>query len=135
MFCAGAFVAALLFTSCGNSGSSSSGSVKFKKFPKNEILGDMVNIVAEYYVQDSTNTANFKATEKQLREKYGTIEDGKGYEKYKEEYTQFTERKEQLASSMQASIEKEKANVTLVWFSVHTTLTIQYLSLLMDNND
>lgn len=110
MLCAGVFAAALLFTSCGGSGGSG-GSAKFKKFPKNEILGDLVNIVAEYYVKDSANTADFKATEEKIKEKYGTIQNGKGYDNYKEEYVQYTERKDQLKADMESAIEKEKANV------------------------
>lgn len=69
--CAGTFAVALLFTSCGGSeDGSKEKNVKFQKMPKNEYLGDLVNISCE-------NSARIKASDAQYEE-----ERAKNNEKY-----------------------------------------------------
>jgi len=87
MFCTGAFAAALLFTSCGGSGGSSGetkSDVKFQKSPKNEILGDLVNISCEYATKWNASEA---------------------------EYEEHKERGKQIVADANAALEKEMAGL------------------------
>ena len=106
MFCAGVFATALLLTSCGGGEGGGKNNVKIEKFPKNEILGNMVNIVNEHYVLDSINKAEFK----ELKNKYD-VKNEKEYEKYKEQYTKLTEKKEELNADYLSAVEAEKVNL------------------------
>ena len=65
LFCAGIFAVSLLLASCGNSGGESGetkSEVKFQKSPKNEILGDLVNIAGEYSAKWQASEAEYEET-------------------------------------------------------------------------
>ena len=69
--CAGTFAVALLFTSCGGSGGGSKEkNVKFQKMPKNEYLGDLVNISCENIARVSASEAQYEEERAKNNEKY-----------------------------------------------------------------
>lgn len=103
---AGIFATALLLTSCGGGEGGGKNNVKIEKFPKNEILGNMVNIVNEHYVLDSIYDTEIK----ELKNKYD-VKNEKEYEKYKEEYIKLTEKEEKLNADYQSAVEAEKVNL------------------------
>lgn len=105
-FYAGIFATALLLTSCGGGEGGGKNNVKIEKFPKNEILGNMVNIVNEHYVLDSIYDTEIK----ELKNKYD-VKNEKEYEKYKEEYIKLTEKEEKLNADYQSAVEAEKVNL------------------------
>ena len=108
MFCSGVFATALLLSSCGSGEGEGENNVKIEKFPKNEILGNMVNIVNEHFVLDSTNKAQIKELKANVDVKK---KDKKEYEKYKEKYIEFKGKKEKLEADFQSAVESEKVNL------------------------
>jgi hypothetical protein len=105
-FYAGIFATALLLTSCGGGEGGGKNNVKIEKFPKNEILGNMVNIVNEHYVLDSISDLEIK----ELKNKYD-VKNEKEYEKYKNEYIKLTEKAEKLNADYYSAVEAEKVNL------------------------
>ena len=69
--CAGIFAVTLLFTSCGGSGDGSKEKkLKFQKMPKNEYLGDLVNISCENIARVSASDAQYEEERAKNNEKY-----------------------------------------------------------------
>lgn len=112
MFCAGAFATALLLTSCGGSGGGggTKNDVKFQKTPKNEILGDLVNISCEYKAKISASNAEYEEARDKNNEKYADNSDKRkqNWEKLKE---QKDKRNKKIMEETNAAIEKEMATL------------------------
>ena len=110
MFCTGFFAVALLLTSCGGSGGETEGGkteANFKKSPKNEFLGDLVNIAGEYSAKFKANDAEFKEAKQKNKEKYG--ESDKGEENYAKLNTKYKEQGKKIMEDANAALAKEKA--------------------------
>jgi len=113
MFCTGAFAAALLFTSCGGSGGSSGetkSDVKFQKSPKNEILGDLVNISCEYATKWNASEAEYEEARQKNMEKYADNSD-KREQNYLKISESHKERGKQIVADANAALEKEMAGL------------------------
>ena len=112
MFCAGAFAFALAMTSCGGggseSGSGSSSKVNFQKSPKNEVLGDLVNIAGEYEAKWNANEAEYEEARKKNNEKYADNSD-KREQNYEKISASYKERWKQLVADANTALEKEMA--------------------------
>jgi hypothetical protein len=111
MFCAGAFAAALLFTSCGGgSGETKTNEVKFQKSPKNEILGDLVNISSEYAAKWNAREAEYEEARQKNKEKYADNSD-KREQNYAKISAEHKERGKQIVADANAALEKEMATL------------------------
>ena len=107
MFCTGIFVVALLLTSCGGSGGGSEGkNVKFQKMPKNEYLGDLVNISCENSARVSASDAQYEEERAKNNEKYADNPDKRmqNWEKIKEANKQ---RNQKIMEETNANLDKE----------------------------
>lgn len=113
IFCAGAFATALLFTSCG-SGSNSEGTtksdVKFQKSPKNEVLGDLVNIAGEYSAKWKASEDEYKAAKEKNIEKYADNSD-KREQNFVKISAKHKEKANQILADANAALEKEMATL------------------------
>ena len=111
LFCAGAFASALVLTSCGGGGSESGGGgsskASYTKSPKNEFLGDMVNIASEYSAKFKANEEEFKEAWQKNNDKYGGSD--KGEENYAKLNTKYKEQGKKIMEEANAAIAKEKA--------------------------
>ena len=113
MFCAGTFAVALLLTSCGGSGGgteSGKTEVNFKKSPKNEILGDLVNISCEYAAKWNASEAEFEDARQKNKEKYADNSD-KREQNYQKISASHKERGKQIVADANAALEKEMATL------------------------
>lgn len=114
MFCAGAFAVALVLTSCGGGGSESSGGgsskVNFQKSPKNEVLGDLVNIAGEYSAKWNASEAEYDEARNKNNEKYADNSD-KREQNYEKISASHKERGKQIVADANAALEKEMATM------------------------
>lgn len=111
MFCAGTFATALLFTSCGSGGNSegtTKSDVKFQKSPKNEILGDLVNISSEYAAKWKASEDEYENARQKNMEKYADNSD-KREQNYAKISAEHKERGKQIVADANAALEKEMA--------------------------
>ena len=105
--CAGTFAVALLFTSCGGSGGGSKEkNVKFQKMPKNEYLGDLVNISCENIARVSASEAQYEDERAKNNEKYADNPDKRmqNWEKIK---AAKDERNKKIMEEINANLDKE----------------------------
>ncbi len=105
--CAGTFAVALLFTSCGGSGGGSKEkNVKFQKMPKNEYLGDLVNISCENIARVSDSEAQYEEERAKNNEKYADNPDKRmqNWEKIK---AAKDERNKKIMEEINANLDKE----------------------------
>jgi hypothetical protein len=109
MFCTGFFAVALLLTSCGGSGGETEGGkteANFKKSPKNEFLGDLVNIAGETRAKIADNKSQFEEARAKNNEKYADNSD-KREQNWRKLYEQNEERQKKIVEEATAAIEKE----------------------------
>lgn len=114
MFCAGAFAFALAMTSCGGggseSGSGSSSKVNFQKSPKNEVLGDLVNIAGETRAKIAASNSQYEEARAKNNEKYADNSD-KREQNWRKLYQQNEESQKKIVEEAQAAVEKEMATL------------------------
>ena len=114
MFCVGIFATSLILTSCGGGGESKSSGketgVKFQKFPKNEVLGDLVNISCEYAAKWNASEAEFNEARKKNNEKYADNSD-KREQNYQKISDSHKEMGKQIVADANAALEKEMATL------------------------
>lgn len=112
MFCVGIFATALFLTSCGDGGESSSKETgeKFQKLPKNEVLGDLVNISCEYAAKWRASEAEFEEARQKNMEKYANDSD-KREQNYQKISASHKERGKQIVADANAALEKEMATL------------------------
>ncbi|MBQ6770859.1 MAG: hypothetical protein IJP44_07790 [Bacteroidales bacterium] len=112
LFCAGALACALVMTSCGGGGGTEGGKTeaKFKKQPKNEFLGDLVNIAGEYEAKWDASEAEYKEARKKNNEKYADNSD-KREQNYGKISASHKERGKQIVADANAALEKEMATL------------------------
>ena len=99
LFCAGIFATSLILTSCGGGGGSeakTNSDVKFQKSPKNEILGDLVNISSEYAAKWNASEAEYEEARQKNKEKISA---------------EHKERGKQIVADANAALEKEMATL------------------------
>ncbi len=110
--CSVTFAIALLFTSCGGSEGSKEGKIQaeFQKSPKNEILGDAVNISCEYSAKWEANEMEWKEALEENREKNVGNSD-KLEKNYQKITAKHKEGKVQIEDEAKAAMEKEKATL------------------------
>ena len=105
--CAGIFAVTLLFTSCGGSeDGSKEKNVKFQKMPKNEYLGDLVNISCENIARVSASEAQYEEERAKNNEKYADNPDKRmqNWEKIK---AAKDERNKKIMEEINANLDKE----------------------------
>lgn len=112
LFCSGTFATALILTSCGGDGNSNIKETdsNFKKLPKNEILGDAVNISYEYSVKWNANEQEWKEALEENREKNANNSD-KMEKNYQKITSKHKEGRIQIEDEANAAMEKEKATL------------------------
>ena len=113
LFCAGIFATSLILASCGGGGDSETktkNEVKFQKSPKNEILGDLVNISCEYAAKWNASEAEYEDARQKNKEKYADNSD-KREENYKKISASHKERAKQIVADANAALEKEMAGL------------------------
>lgn len=113
LFCAGAFAFALLLSSCGGSGGgteSGKAEANFKKSPKNEFLGDLVNISSEYAAKWNASETEYNEARKKNSEKYADNSD-KREQNYQKISASHKERAKQIVADANAALEKEMATL------------------------
>lgn len=110
LFCAGALACALVLTSCGDGGGTEGGKTeaKFKKQPKNEFLGDLVNIAGECEAKWDASEAEYEEARKKNNEKYADNSD-KREQNYEKISASHKERWKQIVADANAALEKEMA--------------------------
>lgn len=113
LFCAGIFATSLILASCGGGGDSETktkNEVKFQKSPKNEILGDLVNISGEYSVKWKASEDEFKAAREKNIEKYADNSD-KREQNFVKISAKHKEKANQILADANAALEKEMATL------------------------
>ena len=113
LFCAGIFATSLILTSCGGGGDSETktkNEVKFQKSPKNEILGDLVNISCEYAAKWNASEAEYEEARQKNKEKYADNSD-KREQNYAKISAEHKERGKQIVADANAALEKEMATL------------------------
>ena len=113
LFCAGIFATSLILTSCGGGGGSeakTNSDVKFQKSPKNEILGDLVNISSEYAAKWNASEAEYEEARQKNKEKYADNSD-KREQNYAKISAEHKERGKQIVADANAALEKEMATL------------------------
>ncbi len=109
MFCTGFFAVALLLTSCGGSGGETEGektAANFKKSPKNEFLGDLVNIAGETRAKIAASNSQYEEARAKNNEKYADNSD-KREQNWRKLYNQNDEKQKKIVEEATAAIEKE----------------------------
>lgn len=113
LFCAGIFATSLILASCGGGGDSETktkNEVKFQKSPKNEILGDLVNISCEYATKWNASEAEYEKARQKNMEKYADNSD-KREQNYLKISESHKERGKQIVADANAALEKEMAGL------------------------
>ena len=113
LFCAGIFVSSLILTACGGGGdgeAKTKSDVKFQKSPKNEILGDLVNISSEYAAKWNASEAEYEEARQKNKEKYADNSD-KREQNYAKISAEHKERGKQIVADANAALEKEMATL------------------------
>ena len=113
LFCAGIFATSLILASCGGGGDSETktkNEVKFQKSPKNEILGDLVNISCEYAAKWNVSEAEYEEARQKNKEKYADNSD-KREQNYAKISAEYKERGKQIVADANAALEKEMATL------------------------
>jgi uncharacterized FlaG/YvyC family protein len=113
LFCAGIFVSSLILTACGGGGdgeAKTKSDVKFQKSPKNEILGDLVNISCEYEAKWLASEAEYEDARQKNKEKYADNSD-KREQNYQKISASHKERTKQIVAEANAALEKEMAGL------------------------
>ena len=113
LFCAGIFATSLILASCGGGGDSETktkNEVKFQKSPKNEILGDLVNISCEYAAKWNVSEAEYEEARQKNKEKYADNSD-KREQNYAKISAEHKERGKQIVADANAALEKEMATL------------------------
>ena len=113
LFCAGIFATSLILASCGGGGDSETktkNEVKFQKSPKNEILGDLVNISGEYSAKWKTSEDEYEEARQKNMEKYADNSD-KREQNYVKISADHKERGKQIVAEANAALEKEMAGL------------------------
>lgn len=113
LFCAGIFATSLILASCGGGGDSETktkNEVKFQKSPKNEILGDLVNISCEYAAKWNASEAEYEEARQKNKEKYADNSD-KREQNYAKISAEHKERGKQIVADANAALEKEMATL------------------------
>ncbi|MBQ6306315.1 MAG: hypothetical protein IJK78_07105 [Bacteroidales bacterium] len=113
LFCAGIFATSLILASCGGGGDSETktkNEVKFQKSPKNEILGDLVNISCEYATKWNASEAEYEEARQKNMEKYADNSD-KREQNYLKISESHKERGKQIVADANAALEKEMAGL------------------------
>jgi hypothetical protein len=113
LFCAGIFATSLILASCGGGGDSETktkNEVKFQKSPKNEILGDLVNISCEYAAKWNASEAEYEDARQKNKEKYADNSD-KREQNYQKISASHKERGKQIIEEANAALEKEMAGL------------------------
>lgn len=113
LFCAGIFATSLILASCGGGGDSETktkNEVKFQKSPKNEILGDLVNISCEYAAKWNASEAEYEDARQKNKEKYADNSD-KREQNYQKISASHKERGKLIIEEANAALEKEMAGL------------------------
>ena len=113
LFCAGIFATSLILASCGGGGDSETktkNEVKFQKSPKNEVLGDLVNISCEYAAKWNVSEAEYEEARQKNKEKYADNSD-KREQNYAKISAEHKERGKQIVADANAALEKEMATL------------------------
>ncbi len=113
LFCAGIFATSLILASCGGGGDSETktkNEVKFQKSPKNEILGDLVNISCEYAAKWNASEAEYEEARQKNKEKSADNSD-KREQNYAKISAEHKERGKQIVADANAALEKEMATL------------------------
>ena len=113
LLCAGIFATSLILASCGGGGDSETktkNEVKFQKSPKNEILGDLVNISGEYSAKWKASEDEYEEARQKNMEKYADNSD-KREQNYVKISADHKERGKQIVAEANAALEKEMAGL------------------------